>query len=1032
MFRKSTFIMLFVCLMAPVAMAGYPWNNQIEWQSGAADGNWFTAANWNQEGDLPCPNDGTGPGPDFYCAVLPNQPGPRIGNSPDDIQSNNGNATASMLSLNPWDPTSWGGQDCNVTINASAGDCNFGCAVQINSQADYDSTLGYNVFVSSAIVNQYGGTVRTPNPDGQGYYGLTVGGGGSQYGGSYGVYNLYGGLADFPRIRLYFGQINIYGGTMQATDGNFVFAQYHPENKINVNGGTLKVAGEDRTAAFLDYIKNGRLVCIRGGELASPVYSGGYTVVTGTADFNLAWGPIPEMNATNVRYRIDDVNLPITLSWNRGEPNKRAHNVYFGTSFAEVNSANNVSPLHKGTRWDVNGDPLTWEINDINFKVATSYYWRIDEKEVNEDTNAITQEFKGQVWKFTTHDGKAYNPKPKNAATALGMPLSLSWTKGDFAAGTNGHRVYFGTDSGAVSLAGTSTVKIYRGTQSGTSYPISSLYPDYALVPYTTYYWKIQEVNGTTIWTSPIWRLTAGPYVNIDDFNDYNSTADINANWQSGYSTCGDVTIGAAGLRFITDATGKYMQYTYLNGGGGVSFFSEARRNFNPATTFTGGGALNPAPAALAMTYRGFATNAVHTDYDRMYVALEDSSGNIGVYENPDPNAAQQGLWTGWFVSMADIAAAGQPSTVNLQAITNFYLGFGERCNYFLPGGGDGNVMFDDIRLWAKTCNPTDPNVPTADLNNDCIVDLGDLDVLANNWLSRARDEYKPIATPASPILWYEFEETGIDSECDDSGTGDPNNYIGTVVGFSTANWDNDGGRDGAGCIVFSGADNYVDVNVKALSFMSDATHDTLGGGGISFSVWINADMTSPQTRNSWNGVFGTWNEAVTLETLEIHCPAPTIPTNVNFIKRTPSATASTSLTEENFGGRWNHFAFTKSENEMRVYCNSFLVADVNSPGDDNDVYGPLFNKVVGAFRIGTRGGNWGEWVGRQDDFQVYDYCLSEEEVNYLATDGTGHIFVPLLTDANIKSSGNPSTEIVNFEDISIMRDQWHTWSFWP
>jgi len=31
------------------------------------------------------------------------------------------------------------------------------------------------------------------------------------------------------------------------------------------------------------------------------------------------------------------------------------------------------------------------------------------------------------------------------------------------------------------------------------------------------------------------------------------------------------------------------------------------------------------------------------------------------------------------------IAAAGQPADVNLSAITNFYLGFGERCNDYLP-----------------------------------------------------------------------------------------------------------------------------------------------------------------------------------------------------------------------------------------------------------------------------------------------------------------------------------------------------------
>jgi hypothetical protein len=83
----------------------------------------------------------------------------------------------------------------------------------------------------------------------------------------------------------------------------------------------------------------------------------------------------------------------------------------------------------------------------------------------------------------------------------------------------------------------------------------------------------------------------------------------------------------------------------------------------------------------------------------------------------------------------------------------------------------------------------------------------------------------------------------------------------------------------------------------------------------------------------------------------------------------------------------------------------------------------------VGAFRIGTRGSNWDMWSGKLDDFQVYDYALSGSEVAWLATDGTGEIKIPLTTKSNLYLDGgtaNDMNQVVNFEDLSVMGDQWH------
>ena len=1070
MFRKSVFIMLFVCLLASCQIAwAYPFDNQLEWRSTLTDANWYEAGNWSQEGTLPCPTDGTGPGPDFYCAVLPNQPGPRI----------TGNSTCSMLSLNPWDPTSWGAQDCNVIVDACALDVNCGAAIQINSQVDYDSYLGTSTLGSRAILNVYGGTVRTPNPNGGtgNLTGITVGGGGSNFGMAYGMLNIYGGLVSVPRAVLNFGEIGLYGGTLQVnTDGNFAVSSTNPGaalNKVRIDGGALILAG-DHSTDVNTLTTSGYIVCDRG-TLRLPTYDGTWTTLI--ADINYCvWLPTPANGATNVRYKVNpyDPNDPcsITLMWSESTLTNIDANddIYFGTSSAAVNTATKSNPLgvYMGSRNDDNNDPCSFTIKDPNkFDVGKTYYWRVDEYSVSNGFK------KGLLWHFTTHNGQAFNPTPANAsAGGLNANLLLSWTPGDWTDGTNGHKVYFSTSSG---LAIRPTDKQYRGQQDSNTYSLTKLAGDWTIVPGTTYYWAVDEVvNGVVTYKGPVWSFTPAAYLNIDDFENSQSTDDVNANWPNGYKLtgCSDCN-GYAGRLLVRDSTGKYMQYSYNNNaqmqpgyGGTPMAFSEAKHPYSgPGTSFIGGGVISPAPKALRIDYKGAATNTANMpnfkdegdmcDMDRMYVAIEDAAGHVSMYLNPDANAQRVSNWTSWYISLYDINAWGN---TNLNAITGFAIGFGERCVTKDNGSDavDANsiVMFDNIRLYAATCVPA--KGPTADLDGDCDVDLNDLDLLATDWLQHASDlVFSPCTAPhKAPILWYKFNESGQISNPVDSGTGDANNYAGTINAFIAQNWKVGGGRDGNNCLYLPpGGGCYVSAPVaaspgfNALGFMGDAAHSTAGGGGISFSIWIKADETANNMKTSWNGVFGVWDTAVANELLEVHCPSPLPPTDsigprTDFIKRTPSATAQAmNMHIADYGEKWNHWAFTKSDDSLKVYHNGTLMGhyDANEqPGDPNaNARGPLFVPAVGAFRIGTRGGNWGMWNGYMQDFQTYDYCLSDAEVAWLATDGAGHIFVPLVSPANLNTDGaaSPATDvnqIVNFGDFAIMGKQWHTTILWP
>jgi hypothetical protein len=74
-------------------------------------------------------------------------------------------------------------------------------------------------------------------------------------------------------------------------------------------------------------------------------------------------------------------------------------------------------------------------------------------------------------------------------------------------------------------------------------------------------------------------------------------------------------------------------------------------------------------------------------------------------------------------------------------------------------------------------------------------------------------------------------------------------------------------------------------------------------------------------------------------------------------------------------------------------------------------------------------------YQGSMQDFQVYDYALTAAQIQYLATDGTGSIFLPLISPANLNLGGGTAgdaNQIVNFEDMSVLGEQWHRLILWP
>jgi len=123
------------------------------------------------------------------------------------------------------------------------------------------------------------------------------------------------------------------------------------------------------------------------------------------------------------------VSPETTLHWMAGDYADE-HDVYFGTSFEDVNDATTSDPEYIAT--------LPVESNSIartvfypsgELVLAQTYYWRVDE--VNDACSPYL--WKGNIWKFVVDAGQAKYPDPADGAPDVSWTVdgpTLSWTKG--------------------------------------------------------------------------------------------------------------------------------------------------------------------------------------------------------------------------------------------------------------------------------------------------------------------------------------------------------------------------------------------------------------------------------------------------------------------------------------------------------------------------------------------------------------------------------------------------------------------------
>jgi hypothetical protein len=299
-------------------------------------------------------------------------------------------------------------------------------------------------------------------------------------------------------------------------------------------------------------------------------------------------------------------------------------------------------------------------------------------------SNGIFKQYGLSEVRFMVIPVSAREPEPGSAASGVTIDTTLTWRAGREA---GQHKVYLSADEQAV-IAGTAPV----ATAAAASHGPLSLDLD------STYYWRVDEVNGVDTWRGDIWSFTTQAYRVVDDFESYNDidppdpqSHRIFETWTDGYgTTTNGALVGNELPPYAESRPGRThggrqsVPVVYNNT---VASLSEV--TVNTSKLAIGADWSKGATQRLSLWFYGDPNNAA----ERMYVKV---NGVKAIYEGNLTTAT----WQEWVI---DLTALG----VNLSNVTTLAIGF-ERAG---AAGGTGKVLLDDIRLY-----PPPPAVPLAAL----------------------------------------------------------------------------------------------------------------------------------------------------------------------------------------------------------------------------------------------------------------------------------------------------------------------------
>ena len=320
----------------------------------------------------------------------------------------------------------------------------------------------------------------------------------------------------------------------------------------------------------------------------------------------------------------------------------------------------------------------------IDLAGAAARYVRLT---INSGQGVIGQQFGLSEVRFYHLPANPRDPAPPAGATDVPLDVTLDWRAGRQAAS---HTVYFSSDPDAVESGAA-----LLDTVSQSRYAVEGL--DFG----TTYHWKVDEVNEAadpSLWQGDTWSFATIEYLMVEDFESYNDDDNtIFDTWLDGFINETGSTVGYFDAPFAEQSivnTGRQsMPLEYNNTV--APFYSEADRDLGSQDWTTG------AADTLVLHLRGnTATTADQpgNDPETLYVAVEDTAGNVAVVTHPDPDVTGITQWQPWRIPFSEFAG------VDMSRVAMLYIGLGDRDNP--AAGGTGVIYIDDIQVGHPVAAP--------------------------------------------------------------------------------------------------------------------------------------------------------------------------------------------------------------------------------------------------------------------------------------------------------------------------------------
>ena len=817
-------------------------------------------------------------------------------------------------------------------------------------------------------------------------------------------------------------KVNLHGGTINARYFTMIQDPYTGNTgNLDIEAGKMVLGRneEDKIQGYANGdvaqmsitvygVSHGQIA--GGGQRAAlnidyDVSADGKTTVSASVtDPCQAWAPSPADGAQNVKGPPAILARPV-LSWSAGD-GATSHDVYFGTSFAEVNDATTSSDEYKIQQ------ALTSYTVTTDLDVFGTYHWRIDE------VNAVA--VKGVVWDFTVANlGKASYPDPWDREDDVSPAVTLGWTGGIYVAT---HDIYFGTSFAEVNDANTLS-DAFMVNQTGTTWATAGYAPnglDYS----TTYHWRIDERDGGT-YPGNVWSFTTNSRLIVDNFNSYaNLDPDVYAVWNDYGTNNSDGEIWALEKSPDIVHEGNSIMFKYDNSGGGKlvgSWMDAKTSDLEIGSDWT----LSRA-AALVLYFRGSAGNSVAPN-EKMWVELEDTSSIAGyvVYDG-DANDITVESWHEWNIDLGIIDACG----VTLSSLDNIKLGVGGSRTGQTDKGTLSYVYFDDIEVWSVRCVPT--YAPVADFTDDCIVDGYDLEIMSDDWMMTDSNTLGYMGT----LKNFPGASDGNYDDCWVTGKVDAGGLY-----FNMDDPDpNDPGNQNAG-------GDYVEIPPLNLNTNT-----------ITFTMWVKRYGIQ---RDDGGLFFCSYKDDGPPDNTESGIIMGNAFIPANTIGYNWTNDMNTYKWNAGFGelpnDEWAFVALTISPSRAWLYqmnqSSGILQSNYNDLTHDPEEFDV-------PSRIGDHKNR--PLVGTMDDFRIYDYTLSASESEYLAKGGgtppdSNHLYAhykfnettgleaaddagdmlnywPVPSLANICGDGIEAEyhRFVNLIDFSCFADYWMDEQLWP